>query len=183
MSFDVLTDYKCPLCSRKMNRNLAVYLDHTQKHVIEQIKKEHPEWVAQDGACKPCAEYYENQISGKSGLQNIGPRGRRVRFVLGFSALALGFGWLVVAKTAGVGRLNPLVLFPLFFAGLFGLIQARERTCAILAEKGVRDMDFGEGKISNTEVVCLLKRRGRKILFQSALGALVLTLVTAFLFS
>jgi hypothetical protein len=178
-----MTDYKCPLCGREMSRNLAVYLDHTQQHVIDQIKKEHPEWVAEDGACKPCAEYYKIQLSGKSGLQNIGPRGRRIRLVLGFSALALGFGWIAITQAAQNSATSPFVLFPFFFAGLFGLIQARQRTCAILAEKGVRDMDFGEGKIPNAEVVCLLKKRGRKILVQSALGALLLTVLAAFLFS
>ena len=29
-----------------------------EEYLINQIKKEHPEWVEQDGACRKCIEYY-----------------------------------------------------------------------------------------------------------------------------
>jgi len=30
-----------------------------EEYLINQIKKEHPEWVEQDGACHKCIEYYQ----------------------------------------------------------------------------------------------------------------------------
>lgn len=163
------TPYRCPLCDRTMERNLALFLNHTDQHVIDQIKKEHPEWVEADGACKPCAEYYRKQLSGESAEENIGPRGRRNRFWMGVAmlTLGLGIGW----------RVQSLFLFPLFFIGMLGLFQARKKTCALLAERGLRDMDTGMGRITSPAVAAQLKRRGRKVLLQAVLSAALLTVL------
>ncbi len=45
----------CKLCgteSQRLNQEL-------EDIVINMIKKEHPEWVASDGACQRCFEYYD----------------------------------------------------------------------------------------------------------------------------
>ena len=172
-----MNPYQCPLCGRKMARDLLLYLDHTQQHVIEQIKKEHPEWVTEDGVCQPCAEYYRKQITGKAGDTNLGPRGSRKRFILGagmaLATLALAFYF----RSAGAPQGWRLFLFAPLFGTFIGLIQAREKTCAVLAEMGLRDMDRGEGKIADTEVAGRLRVRGRLILAKSALFAGLLTLL------
>jgi hypothetical protein len=67
------------LCEKTMERNLVLYLDHTQAHIIDRIKEEHPEWVEADGVCAPCAEYYTRQLSGELETANIGPGERRKR--------------------------------------------------------------------------------------------------------
>lgn len=170
-----LNPYQCPLCGRTLARDLMLYLDHTQGHVIEQIKKEHPEWVAENGICQPCAEYYRRQLSGEIGTANLGPRGRRKRYILGIIMTAVSLGLAFFIKSAGLPQAWRLLLFFPLFGAFLGFIQAREKTCAVLAEKGVRDMDGGEGKISDTQVACRLRTRGRLILVKSALFSALLT--------
>lgn len=162
-----------------MERNLILFLDHTEKHIIDRIKEAHPEWVAQDGVCKPCAQYYRSQLSGESSRSNIGPAGRRRRWVMGVALLAASFVLDFVLVAAGINRSARVFLFVPIFLGMLGLIQAREKTCALLAEFSLREAETGEEKINDPAVAGRLKRRGRKIFFQSALGALALT---AFLF-
>lgn len=152
---------------------------------MDQIKKEHPEWVAEDGVCKPCAEYYRAQLRGESSEENIGPRGRRRRLIMGMIVLGFAFLFSWILKAAGAGGLFNLFLFPLFYLGMIGVIQARQKTCALLAVQGLRDMDTGEGKIQDPEVACELRRRGRDIFIQSALwaaGLAALTLIFPLIF-
>ncbi len=165
-----------------MERDLALFLSHTDQHVIDQIKREHPEWATADGVCKPCAEYYKKQLSGEPAGANIGPHGRRKRFLMGIGMLVLACILAFLFRSSGAGRLQHLLLFIPIFFGIFGLIQAREKTCAVLAEFGVRDMDSGQCRIDSGDVARSLKARGRKIFLTSILWASVLTALF-FLFS
>jgi hypothetical protein len=115
-----------------MDRDLVVFLDHTNQHVIDRIKQAHPEWITENGACQPCVAYYEGQLSGEIG--NIGPAGQRSRLVLGIMSLLIavgGFSYFVAARFPSSWQWSLFV--PLFF-GTFVLIQARETTCSVLAE-------------------------------------------------
>lgn len=176
-----MSSYRCPLCLKEMPRDLVVYLDHTQQHIIDRIKQEHPEWIEVDGVCKPCTEYFRMQISGGIAGGNIGPNERQKRFVMGIGMLIFSLLLVFLMQRLGVNQGMRLFLFvPVFFA-MLGLIQAREKTCALLAERGLRNMDRGENSIGDDKVACLLRARGRLILFKSALGAAILT-ATFFLF-
>lgn len=174
-----MTNYQCPLCGNKMARDLILFLDHTNQHVIDKIKESHPEWISENGVCTPCIDYYKTQISGEN--SNIGPRERHKRVVLGtvcliFSAAA-GF-YLIGSQWPRALRLG--LFAPLFF-GMFGLIQAREKTCSVLAEIGSRNMDVGVQKIDNASVKEALKHKGRQILLKSALIAALITAIFFFL--
>jgi hypothetical protein len=59
---------------------------------------------------------------------NIGPRGQRRRFGLGLLTLLLGAGLVVGLLAFGARPAWLLLAFPLFFAGLLGVFQAREGT-------------------------------------------------------
>ena len=59
-------EYKCSLCSEKVDGDLLVFVDHTEKHIIDEIKVKHPEWADEDGVCKPCVEYFRSQIKGEA---------------------------------------------------------------------------------------------------------------------
>jgi hypothetical protein len=56
--------YKCSVCGKVINDDLKVYIDHTEKHVVDVIKKDHPEWVEKNGICHKCEGYYRQQIKG-----------------------------------------------------------------------------------------------------------------------
>lgn len=169
-----MNPYQCPLCGRRIRRDLVLYLDHTQEHVMEQIKKEHPEWVAKDGVCRPCAQYYRMQMKGELGESNLGPEGRRRRFFLGVFMTGLTLGLVFYMESTDFSEAWRLLLFFPLFGTFMGFIQAREKTCAVLAEQGLWDREGGKGKIPDARVVCRLRRRGRLILIKSALSAAAL---------
>ena len=162
-----------------MDRDLVLFLDHTNQHVINQIKLSHPEWVAENGACKPCSAYYETQISG-AGF-NIGPAERRKRWILGFFSLAVSFSGAIYLKTSQMPHMLQLGLFAPFFLGFFGVIQAREKTCSLLAEMESKNMDWGPEKIADSLSAQELKKKGREILLKSAAAAAILTAVCFFI--
>ncbi len=56
--------YHCSVCDQKVDGDMLIYMDHTEKHVIDLIKHDHPEWVEKDGLCVKCAEYYRQEIKG-----------------------------------------------------------------------------------------------------------------------
>lgn len=60
-----MNTYRCPVCHKEVPRDVVVFFDHAKEHIVEAIKKEHPEWVEEDGACTQCVKYYEEQIGRK----------------------------------------------------------------------------------------------------------------------
>ena len=171
--------YQCPLCGRQMDRDLVLFLDHTNQHVIDRIKLTHPEWITENGVCKPCVAYYENQISGDGG--NLGPSERRKRLLMGFVCLCLSVAGEFYLTINGFPRAARLALFaPLFFT-MFGFIQAQEKTCAVLAVMESQHMDSGVENIKNAAAAQNLKRKGHQIIFKSAVAAACVTLLFFFL--
>ncbi|MBI4116022.1 MAG: hypothetical protein HY447_05575 [Candidatus Omnitrophica bacterium] len=166
-----MTFYECPLCHQKIDRELTRFLDHTNQHIIDRIKEQHPEWVEADGACEACAEYYQKELSGEA--KNIGPLGRRRRFILGLSMLVISLVLALLLPHTHVNRIWRVSLFAPLFLGFLGLMEAQQKTCALLSELGMRDFDKGSQRISDDMLLERLKARGRNILFQSALFALV----------
>ena len=152
--------YVCPLCKQQVARDLVLFLDHTNQHIIERIQEAHPEWVAKDGGCQPCVEYYRKQLSGE--LSNIGPQGRRSRALMGIAFMivsAASFFYMIIHESPRGSRV--MLFFPLFLS-FFGIFQARGKTCSILAEIGSEDG---------------LKTKGRKIILHALLAAAILTLL------
>ncbi|MCB9799290.1 MAG: hypothetical protein H6757_00845 [Candidatus Omnitrophica bacterium] len=164
-----------------MERDLVKYLDHTNGHVIDQIKKQHPEWIAADGGCQSCVQYYEKQLSGEIEDTNIGPEGRRRRKNTGILALIAGTGLGTYFIFSNASQAARMWTFLPIFAGIFCLLQAKQRTCSILAEIGSRDMDQGRQKITNAEITEKLRARGRKIIFKAVIFAAALTAVFVYL--
>ena len=89
-------------------------------------------------------------------------------------ALSFGLALALILRGTGGPSLRLVLFLPAFF-GMLCLIQAREGTCAVLAELGLLDMDSGEVKIDNNVVARRLKARGRIILVKSAVWAAILT--------
>ena len=57
-----MSNYTCPLCGTETPRDLAVFLDHTNGHILDAIRKKHPEWTDAEGVCKKCEEYFKQQM-------------------------------------------------------------------------------------------------------------------------
>ncbi len=78
-------EYVCTVCQKKIPGDMIVYLDHTEKHIIDLVKNDHPDWIEKDGICKACAEYYHSEIEGsvfKDAACAL--RQRKVKGVLGW---------------------------------------------------------------------------------------------------
>ena len=57
--------YICPICHKEIQRDLTIFLEHGDDHIVEAIQKRHPEWKADDGTCPKCLEHYKKSM-GKS---------------------------------------------------------------------------------------------------------------------
>lgn len=57
-------EYQCSVCGAKISADMLIYREHTNQHVIELIKTDHPDWAESDGVCKKCVEYYESELKG-----------------------------------------------------------------------------------------------------------------------
>lgn len=55
--------YRCVVCGQ-VSSELPVYVDHTEKHIIDLLKHDHPEWEEKDGMCKKCLDYYKAELQG-----------------------------------------------------------------------------------------------------------------------
>ena len=84
--------YQCSVCQKAIEGDMAVYMDHTQNHIMDLVKRDHPQWVQSDGLCKPCYEYYKAEIEGSIFKDaDCALRIRKVKkFVEGFSNLFSG---------------------------------------------------------------------------------------------
>ena len=56
--------YTCSLCKQSVAGDLMVYKMHTEGHIVDLVKHDHPDWVESDGMCQKCLKYYEDEIKG-----------------------------------------------------------------------------------------------------------------------
>ena len=57
--------YKCSVCGEKIDGGPLVFIKHTEIHIINHIKKDHPDWVEESGVCPKCENYYRQQLKGE----------------------------------------------------------------------------------------------------------------------
>jgi hypothetical protein len=55
-------DFSCPICKQTIPYELKAVMSHQDEHVVEQIKKNHPDWAQDDGICRKCYDYYKSQV-------------------------------------------------------------------------------------------------------------------------
>jgi hypothetical protein len=68
-----MTTYRCPVCGNTVDERLRFLHAETERWLIARVKRQHPEWVAEDGACPRCVETYRARRGGSAG----GPAGER----------------------------------------------------------------------------------------------------------
>lgn len=59
-------EYTCGVCGEKVEGDPSEYVNHTEKHIVDAIQSDHPEWGGEDGVCQKCLEYYHKQLKGDS---------------------------------------------------------------------------------------------------------------------
>lgn len=59
-------EYTCPVCGKKIARELDVIIDHTDSHIVDAIKKQYPKWSEADGSCRKCYDYYKSQMESRT---------------------------------------------------------------------------------------------------------------------
>jgi len=52
------------MCKESAGDTLVKFQDHTDRHIVELIKHDHPNWAETDGACQKCYDYYKAEING-----------------------------------------------------------------------------------------------------------------------
>lgn len=59
-------EFVCPTCGKTIPHDLPTIIAHTEQDIVEAIKKNHPDWIEQDGVCKKCCQYYKQQLPRKT---------------------------------------------------------------------------------------------------------------------
>lgn len=56
----------CPLCEQQVDEFKYDLHESVDRVVLDWIRRQHPDWVEEDGACPRCLEYYR-QMKSKGG--------------------------------------------------------------------------------------------------------------------
>ena len=56
--------YACPICQEEISGDIIAYTQHGDKHIVDLLKYDHPEWVEKNGLCQKCYAYYKAEIDG-----------------------------------------------------------------------------------------------------------------------
>ena len=108
---------------------------------------------------------------------NIGPREQRKRRLLGVVALTVGVSAAFVLVIMQAPRWSrAIVFFPIWIAGL-GLMQAREKTCIALAASGKCNMDTGEKKLDDENLIEQLRDKAKRINRRALVTAAAITIL------
>lgn len=55
--------YTCPICSRAVDEASMLTHVKAEEYILDLIKKDHPEWKADQGTCPECIAYYRELIN------------------------------------------------------------------------------------------------------------------------
>ena len=173
--------YVCPTCGEKMERDLLLFIRHTDAHVVEELKKKNPKWITDDGYCPKCLEHYKASLRGDEVLANIGGAELTKRRVVAVAGFLISLALFFALGLSGAPRFYRLFLFLPLFAACFGSFQAQKNHCVILGMKGARNMGHGEEPLTDEALKNELRRESSRILFVSLVAASALTAAGYFL--
>ena len=178
----MMQTYTCPTCNEQMERDLTLFTEHTDRHIVDVLKKDRPSWITEEGYCPKCLEYFKQSIQDPSAAEamesvNIGPREVQKRYVLAAIGIGVGLLMLYGIQMTALSRAWRLVVFLPFFAGAMGYFQAKKKLCVIYARKAVRNMDHGEQAIGNSKEADRLRQKAAHVWLLSMVAAALLTAV------
>jgi len=111
-------------------------------------------------------------------VENIGPRERRRRLVMGIIMLVISVILLFVMLGLNFNRFWRLVLFIPFVMAALGIFQFREKTCVALAAQGWCNFDDGNVRVEDADRLQKIRGRARKVSFHALLTAVILTVLS-----
>lgn len=158
-----------------MERDLLLFIGHTDAHILQELKKRHPEWITHEGYCQKCLDHFRAAMRGEAVVANIAGRQvsrRQMLAVLSLLGGAVLFFGLIRYDTPRVYRLS---LFLPFYAAALCFFQVQKNHCVVLGMKGARNMDHGEEIVTNPSEKASLLREARKILLRSFILAVLAT--------
>ena len=175
--------YTCPTCGEVMQRDLTIFTEHTDRHIVDELKKHRPAWITEEGYCPKCLDFFKRSIQDPASAEaldavNIGPREVRKRYVLAAIGLGTGLLMLFALRSSTLPRIWRLFIFLPFFAGALGFFQAKKRLCVVYAQKALKNMDGQEQPIANAQEAEKLRRRAKHLWVFSALTAAVLAAIS-----
>ncbi len=103
---------------------------------------------------------------------NIGPRGCQRRKGMSWVWLALAVVLIGVLAWRDAPPLwYSLTAIPFLFASL-GVFQAREQTCVFLAGVGSRDLDAGAERVTDPQVLSVMRQRAMVVWLRATLATI-----------
>lgn len=169
--------YTCPTCGQKMKRDLILFTRHTDAHIVEALKKTHPEWITDDGFCPKCLDHFKAALRGERVVANIGGRQITRRWAVMGASLALTAALFAALTLTGAPRPWKLALFFPLFGALIGFLQARTGTCVALGLKGRKNMGANEESVEDGLEKKRLRGKSVRLLLTAFLIAAGLTAV------
>lgn len=114
-------------------------------------------------------------------MHNLGPKGKRIRLVSGIVVLLCTFAVAVAMFHEAAHPLWRAALFFPLFAGVVLVLQARARTCVVLAAIGAWDLDCGIQRVPDRNLEARLRHRAYILLSAAFLVSAVATGIFALL--
>ena len=111
--------------------------------------------------------------AGLACLPNIGPRQRRRRMVLAGIAAAIAVAVALFALLPHLSRVWRLAVFPPTWAAAVCYLEARSRTCVILAARGLRNLDAGNERVADDAARRASVAQSRAIYLRSTIIAAI----------
>ena len=158
-----------------------LFIQHTDGHVVEELKKNNPQWITSEGYCPKCLEHYKASLRGDQVVTNIAGAEVTKRQTVAFAGFVLSLILFFALRSFGAARPYRLFLFLPLFVTFFGFFQAKNKHCAILGMKGVRNMGHGEELLTDAVEKRRLRRESSRILLISLALSVLLTAAGYFL--
>ncbi len=173
--------YVCPTCGERMERDLLLFMQHTDAHILELLKKSHPDWITHDGYCPKCLAHYQAAKRGEKIVVNIAGREVSKRQGMAGISLALSLILSLILIRSGAPHFYRILVFLPLFATALGYVQAKKNHCVVLGMRGVRNMDHGEEPVTNVAEKTRLRQESVRLLVISFFVAAILTVVLHYL--
>lgn len=173
--------YTCPTCGNQMERDLLLFTSHTEAHVVEELKKKHPNWITSEGYCPKCLEHYKASLKGESVVANIGGNEVTKRQLLAVLGLMVSAGLYATLVWSGVPRIHRLWLAAPIWVTLLGYFQGQRRHCVVLGMKGERNMGGRQETVADEASRKKMRWESLKILMVCDLATAALTAAAYFL--